>query len=60
MKLEEAYIVEVLKVKGYVVSKKNKLSSATERITEEQDKRQHSTEDKRKMAREENAWTFPS
>jgi len=34
MKLEEAYIVEVLKVKEYVDSKEHKLSSVTERIME--------------------------
>jgi hypothetical protein len=34
MKLEEAYIVEVMKVKEYVDSKEHKLSSVTKRITE--------------------------
>jgi hypothetical protein len=31
-----------------------------ENYREEQNKGEYSTEDKRKMAREENAWTFPS
>ena len=34
MKLEEAYVVEVMKMKEYVDSKEHKLSSVTKRITE--------------------------
>jgi hypothetical protein len=60
MKLEEAYTVEVMKVKEYVDSKKQTQQCYKENYREEQDKGQHSTEDKRKMAREENAWIFPS
>jgi hypothetical protein len=33
MKLEEVYIVEVMKVKEYVDSQEHKLSSVTKRIT---------------------------
>jgi hypothetical protein len=50
MKLEETYIVEVMKVKEYVGSKGHKLSSVTKRITKRNktNKGQQSTEDKKK------------
>jgi hypothetical protein len=52
--------VEVMKVKEYVDRKEHKLISVTKRITERNKTKDSVAQKTKKMAREENAWTFPS